>query len=204
VQRAADGEDEGNDEGYMFSDETKTKCGWFVYCIAVCAFIIGLVLCIYGALSFSGGEVAAGEYKTELNVDANKAIGYLCMVGGILALLVAILGCLAVYCKNCCTALTYCIVAFVVGLICLIAGAVVLGLDWDQIKTEACITERPEFNDKSGEIYMRQQYGSMVDDVLCSANCVCDESVALNNGDDIKALSNLADYGTSGRGDGAG
>lgn len=40
----------------------------------------------------------------------------------------------------------------------------------------------------------------MVDDVMCSANCKCDNTVAVDGGAEIESLSNLEDYGSAGRG----
>lgn len=44
---------------------------------------------------------------------------------------------------------------------------------------------------------MRQQYGSMVDDVLCSSSCPCDNTVA--DVTYLDSMTNLTAYGSAGR-----
>ena len=49
----------------------------------------------------------------------------------------------------------------------------------------------------TGTQYMKQQYGGLVDDNLCSANCPCDNAVA--DVTFMDSIGNLADYGATGR-----
>lgn len=131
-------------------------------------------------------------------MDANAAIGYLAIIAGVLALLVGILGCFTGYCKNPCTSCIFCIVALAVGILSLIAGGIVMTLDWDEIQVQACNTGNQEvFNGQTGYTYMKQQYGSMVDDNLCTTQCPCDNTVA--DVTFLNGMSNLGDYGSAGR-----
>ena len=57
------GDENAADDHKCFSNATKTHCARFVGFVAVVAFIIGLVGCVYGALSFTGGNISAGEYS---------------------------------------------------------------------------------------------------------------------------------------------
>lgn len=128
----------------MFSNGCKSNCTKFVGCVAVLSFIIGLVGCIYGALSFTGGNISAGDYSHNFDMSVNAAIGFLAIIAGILALIVGLLGCLTVKCMNCCTSVAFCLVAFIIGLLSIIVGFVVMSLDWEQVQTQVCNTNNWE------------------------------------------------------------
>lgn len=122
----------------MWSNGCKSNCARFIGIISIISFIIGLVLVIYGVLSFSGGSVDAGEYSHKFDMDVNAAMGYMAIVAGILAVVVSLLGCAAVKCMNCLTSCTFCIFAFIIGMLALIVGGIVMGLDWETVQYEAC------------------------------------------------------------------
>ena len=123
----------------MFSNKTKDCCSKVVGVISVLSGLVGLAMCAYSFLSFSGGELPdKTNLNYEFNVDANEAIGYLAGIAGALALLVGVLGCFAVTCKKPCISGTFCIFSFLIGTLALITGAIVFGLDWDEVKTNAC------------------------------------------------------------------
>jgi hypothetical protein len=194
-----------HDEGNTFSNDTKRKCMYFLYCVSTLSVIMGLCACAYAFISFGGSVDVAGtnseDYTSALNIDANAAIGYLAGVSGILALLVGILGCCAAYCRNCCTSVTFCLMALIIGFLCLAAGGLVMFADWEEIQTQACETVQEDFTlgsvQVTGTEYMQAQYGAMVDDFMCSAACPCDNAIV--DSTYLDGIADLAGYGDIGR-----
>ena len=87
------------------------------------------------------------------------------------------LGCFAVTCKKPCISGTFCVFSFLIGTLALVTGAIVFGLDWDEIQTKTCNLSLDNYQGKTGTEYFRQQYGSMVDDFMCSDTCPCDRGM---------------------------
>ena len=83
-------------------------------------------------------------------------MGVFCLAFGILALLVGILGCLAAYCRNPCTSLPFCAITFMLSMIVIAIGALVVGLDWEDVREQACNFPQDAFGGFSGTQYMKE------------------------------------------------
>ena len=129
------------------------------------------------------------------------AAGYFAGAVGLLALMVGILGICAAYCRHWTTATVFIILTLIVGLLCLIAGGIVAFADFDTVKKEVCTQKNENYKDAAGEdttgeLYMKAQYGGMVDDFMCSASCPCKAPVLKK---DLDTVPNLSKYGAKGR-----
>lgn len=188
------------DEDKFFSNKTKNCCARVVGVVATISFVCGLGMLLYGALSFGVEVQQSSKYMHKFDIDENEAFGYMAVICGSLALFVGILGCASAYYKNCCVSGTFCCLSLLVGLFALLLSAFVIGFDWDNVKTQACDTIWSDFQDNTGTEYFRQQYGSMVDDKMCSSVCPC---ASFSNGDvSNEAYMNmlqLEKYGADGR-----
>lgn len=188
------------DDGNCFSNATKKCCAYFIYIVSTISFIMGLALCVYGYLSFTGGSVhPPEEYNLSFDMTTYEYMGVFCLAFGLVALCVGILGCLAAYCKNPCTSLPFCAVSFILSLITIAIGVLVVGLDWDDIREQACDFPQDTFDGFSGTQYMKQQYGELVDDVMCSDACVCKDDESNRLRQTLDRIPQLSDYGFIGR-----
>lgn len=129
------------DEGNCYSNRQKACCKKFITGVAILSFIIGLVLAVYGYLSIDGAEATpeVGEYSTEFTVEANAVVAYMCIAGGILAIVIGLLGCLAAYCMNPLVTCPFGLVAFLVAILAFaVAGAVFASDTTSQLYQDAC------------------------------------------------------------------
>lgn len=98
----------------------------------------------FAVVAWSGmSEIKAGsgQYSASFSVTQSAALAGMALVGGVLALLLSILGCCTVKFKNPCVTCPFVICSFLLGLMCLIAGAMVVGgKTRDGILLKACNT----------------------------------------------------------------
>ena len=196
-------DDSAPDEANCFSDDQKNCCKKFITGIAVLATIVGLVMCTYGYLSIGGSSLEPNsEYVTEFKIDANAAVALAALIAGIFAILVGLLGFMAAYCMNPLVSFPFGLLSFLIAILAFVcAGAVFGGSDTTlTFYTDICETPFDSFGGATGKSYMRAQYGALVDDKMCDANCVCQDA-AFQIG--ITPLGSdaglLESYGTVGR-----
>lgn len=163
-----------------YSNEMKAKAQRFVMMVSVALFVMGLLTVAY-AYTQSTGKTVDTEY-TKFKVD-KSGFAYLTLVGGIFSIVTAILGCLTAKFKNPLLALPFGICAGVMGLILLIAGAIAAGFDGkiEELRVQACTTPVEQYGGLTGEVFIGSQYGDLIDDVMCSQVCQCEEGASQAN-----------------------
>lgn len=88
-----------------------------------------------------------GEYTTEFTVEANAFVAYMCIAGGILAIVIGILGCLTAYCMNPLVTCPFGLVAFLVAILAfIVAGAVFASDTTAQLYQDVCETPLPVYS----------------------------------------------------------
>jgi hypothetical protein len=160
-------------------------------------------MCTYGYLSIGGSTIDPNtEYVTEFKIDANAAVALAALMAGILAILVGLLGFLAAYCMNPLVTCPFGLLSFLIAILAFVcAGAVFAGSETTlTFYSDICETPFESFGGVTGESYMREQYGALVDDRMCDANCVCEDAafqIGITPLGSDQAL--LESYGTVGR-----
>jgi len=111
---------------------------------------MGLLTVAY-AYSQSTGQEVENDY-TSFKVDKSGFAG-LTLFGGILAILVAVLGCLTAKFKKFFLAIPFGLCAFIIAIMLLIAGAIAGGFDGEieKLKDEACTTPIEQYGGLTGE-----------------------------------------------------
>lgn len=135
----------------------------------------------FAVVAWSGmSEIKAGtgKYSASFAVTKNAALAGVALVGGVLALLLSILGCCTVKYKNPFVTCPFVICAFLIGLLCLIGGALVVGgKTRDSILKKACSTPISGMGGRTGKEVAAQEYRALVDKVMCSPDlCPCDSA----------------------------
>lgn len=201
-----DVDEEAPDEGSCFSNKTKDCCKKFIIGVSVVALIIGAVLAGYGYTAIDGTDTTpgVGSYKTEFKVDKNVAGASLAMAGGVLAVLISCLGFLTAYCRNPLVTCPFGICSFIVGILALaVAGVVFANSVSQELYKKACETSSEQFGGESGVTYMKKQYSQVVDDIMCTTACPCDQTDFNAGGFQNIEATKLLKFGTGGRANGA-
>jgi len=118
----------------------------YVYVMSFVLLVLAIVLGVYGYLSIGGRtfKPTVGKYSATWTINPNTALGFICIAGAILALVLSILGFFVQGCKNCCFATPYALINFVAAILAFAFGAAVVGGDYTtKIKKELC--ENPTF-----------------------------------------------------------
>lgn len=98
--------------------------------ISIGIFIIALALIGYAAASYGGiKKIGVDGYDTPFKFEKNSLAFGLCLVGGVLALIVSILGCCTFKFKKWFITTPFVICTFIIALLALAAGAVVISAD---------------------------------------------------------------------------
>lgn len=168
------------DDGCV-QNETKLKMSQLVGGVSILLFILSVVMIIFAVVSFSGmkpKKIGVDKYNVDLGVAKNAALAAVALVGGVLALLISICGCCTVKFQNPFVTCPFVICSFLIGLLCLIGGALVIGGKTQQaILQTTCRDPNPALNNMSGREVARKEYGAIVDTVMCSKDlCPCDNS----------------------------
>ena len=155
-----------------YSDEVKAKASGFVMIVSVAVFIAAVLTLAYGYAQSTGQEIQ-NDYTT-FKVDKSGFAG-LVLLGGLLALITAILGCLTAKFKKFFLAIPFGLCSFIIAVILLIAGAVAGGFDGkiEELRATACTQPITAYGGITGEEWIGRQYGKLVDDVMCSEACPC-------------------------------
>lgn len=193
--------DSAPDEANCYSDRQKLYCKKFITGIGALAIIVGLIFCTYGYLSIRGTTLdPATDYVTEFKIDANAAIAGASLVCGVLAILVGLLGLAAARFMNPLVTVPFGALSFIIAIFAFVcAGAVLAGPETTlSFYKDICLTDFESFGGQTGVDYMKAQYGLLVDDKMCDADCVCEET-AFQSGITPLSASRLGDYGTNGR-----
>lgn len=118
------------------SDETKAKCAKVVIFISILLFLMAAIMIGYAAAAFGGvEEVGAGDYKTPFKFEQDSIAFVMCVLGGVLALGLSILGCCTYKFKNPLVTTPFVLCSFLIGILCMAVGGVVMSAD---IKDMAC------------------------------------------------------------------
>lgn len=198
--------DDAADEANCYSNRQKLCCQRYITCMSILSFIIGLLLAVYGYMSIDGATVTpeVGSYQTEFTVEADTVLAYMCMAGGMLAIVIALLGCLTAYCTNPCVSCPFGLLAFIIALLCFAVAGMVFASDtasqlYDDVCNVPVTFMDAEAEPITGTAYMQEQYGAVVDDVMCTDECACDDATLNLSG--IMALDDaeLAEFGAVGR-----
>jgi heme/copper-type cytochrome/quinol oxidase subunit 3 len=122
-----------------YSDAMKAKASKFVLIVSIAIFIFGVLTVAY-AYTQSTGKTIETQYTT-FKVD-KSGFATMTLIGGIFAVIVAILGILTAKFKKFFLAIPFGVCAFIVALILLIAGAIAGGFDGkiQDLKVQACTT----------------------------------------------------------------
>ena len=159
-----------HDENQCFSDKYKKGCACYVFIMSFLLFILAIVLGAYGYFSVGGRSFnpKVGSYGVKWTIDANAALGILCIAGGVCALVLSIIGFFVQGCTHWFFAIPYAILSFIAAILAFAFGAAVLGGDFTtQVKDTLCK------NPTVGAAYLRRHYNAYVDQKMCSADCKC-------------------------------
>jgi hypothetical protein len=153
-------------------------CKKFICGVSTLAILMAIVLGAYGYTSVNGQKYTpeAGEYKTEFTVDKSMVAAVFCLLGCIFGIVIGLLGlCLCKF-PNPCAALIFGALAFISGIIAFIAGGAVLsGGVKDSLYQEACVTPQKENDGRTGKEIAEKEYGSFIDNLMCTETCPCDK-----------------------------
>lgn len=149
----------------------------FIVIVSLCLLILGIVLSVYGFISLISAEKTPeiDSYVTEFRFSGRDAAAYVCLALGCIIVFIGILGLFAIVCNNPQIACPFglCSVCFAMFsfafAIVIFNGNITYSL-YDQV----CNQPVAEFGGLSSTEYMRNQYGALVDDIMCSSNCNCD------------------------------
>lgn len=146
-----------------YSNSYKACCGKIIMIISVFMGLVGLITLIFGLLNT--GTIPGGDKLKFIPDMSNLGLGIVFL--GIIAIVIAVLGCMLRKYKNCCFATLYIVLTGIVGLICLILGFVMVGGSGlvMQATNAACKGARDAFE---------AEFTNAVDNVMCSATCPCD------------------------------
>lgn len=136
---------------------------------------------VFAVLSWGGmdtGKIGKGDYQTSFQISKNAAVAFLAMGGGIVGLVISVFGCCAAKQKNFFVTCPFVVCSFLVGLMALIAGGMVVGgKTRDALINKACNTPFKAFEGLNGNQIARQEYGQIVDKVMCTSDlCPCDDA----------------------------
>ena len=107
-----------------YSNETKHKCSKIVIYISIALFVLGIATTAFGVLQSGQAKSYTSDFA---NFDLKGGFVAGTIIGGILAIVVAILGCLTGKYKKFFFALPFSILTFILFIILAIAGAIMAG-----------------------------------------------------------------------------
>lgn len=98
--------------------------------VSALLFLLAVGMIVFAGVAWGGMDeikAGSGKYSASFAVTQSAALSVMALIGGVLALLLSVLGCCTVKFKNPCVTCPFVICSFLLGLICLIAGAMVVG-----------------------------------------------------------------------------
>jgi len=138
-------------------------------------FILAIVLGAYGYFAVQGRSFApkVGTYQVKWTINANAALGILCIAGGVCALLLSIIGLFVQGCTHWFFAIPYALLSFIAAILAFAFGAAVLGGNITS-KVKDALCNNPTY----GKTYLRSHYNRFVDQTMCSDKCKCSSTNA--------------------------
>ena len=170
-----------------YSDKVKHMAQKLVLFVSIAVFLFAVITLLYSYAQSTGDEIkkeAAGDYADF--APSKSGFAALTLVGGVIALIVSILGCLTAKFKKPFLACPFGFLAGIIALILLIAGVIALGLDstFDEAYEQACTTPVAQYGGLTGEKWIGDQYGYLVDNVMCqktTLGCPCEQGEGNKN-----------------------
>ena len=122
-----------------YSDDTKAKAAKFVTFVSIAVFLFGLITVAYAYAQSTGQNIEGDSEYTSFKVD-KSGFATMTLIGGVFAIITAILGCLTAKFKKFFLAVPFGCIAFIIALLLLIAGTIAGGFDStiQDLKDQAC------------------------------------------------------------------
>jgi hypothetical protein len=145
-----------------YSNETKHKCSKVVLIIGIAAFVVGILVAVFGAMQMGAGKEYTAEYA---NIDVEGGFSMGTIIGGILCIITGVLGCLTGKFKKPFFTIPFMALAIIIAIFLLVAAAIMGGGE-DTVKdviAQACTYKNKDFGDKSTRDLFKGQYEELVD-----------------------------------------
>eukprot|EP00355_Strombidium_rassoulzadegani_P000647 CAMPEP_0168614842 /NCGR_PEP_ID=MMETSP0449_2-20121227/4192_1 /TAXON_ID=1082188 /ORGANISM="Strombidium rassoulzadegani, Strain ras09" /LENGTH=187 /DNA_ID=CAMNT_0008655553 /DNA_START=16 /DNA_END=579 /DNA_ORIENTATION=+ len=157
-----------------YSNEVKHKCSKIVLIISVLIFILGILTVIMGVLQMGAGSEYTSEYA---NFDMQGGFAAGTLIGGVFAVIIGVLGVLTGKYKKFFFSCPFVVLASIFAILLFVAAAIMGGGEGalQDVIDQGCAQKWPNFDDKSTSELIGEQYLNLVDKIMCSEGCVCNE-----------------------------
>lgn len=147
-----------------YQEKTVATCTKVVLIVSALMFLVGLLTCVFGAMSMGAIPGPIADALEELAVG-NLGLGIILI--GIVCIVIGVLGCCFGKSKNKLAGTIFIVLSGLVGLICLILGFIMSGHGAKLIDKgidKLCTTVTSDF---------QNQFTSAVDNTMCTNKCKC-------------------------------